>query len=53
VQDELEVAKAMLSVAEVIRKAAKVADVAGVADSAKAMLATRHSCSEIVCTQIQ
>ena len=41
-QEELGVAKAMLSLAGAMRKAAKVAELAGVAESAKARPATQR-----------
>ena len=41
-QEELGVAKAMLSLAGAMRKAAKIAELAGVAESAKARPATQR-----------
>ncbi len=41
-QDELRVAKVTLSLAGAMRKAAKVVELAGVAESAKARLATQR-----------
>jgi hypothetical protein len=41
-EEELGVAKAMLSLAGAMRKAAKVAELAGVAESAKARPATQR-----------
>ena len=42
-QEELEVAKVLLSLAGAMRKAAKVAELAGVAESAKARPATTQN----------
>jgi hypothetical protein len=48
-QEELGVAKVMLSLAGAMRKAAKVAELAGVAESAKARPATQRWVAFLVC----